>query len=309
MKLTLSEIVEILMLSDSGMTDEELAERFDVHKTTIIKLRQGKIKKGIEARKLIEERIESTKSWDFSRLPRTERLFYFILDKYKRKYFVEKLDKLLEKFEELYTINNYWKVSTDKLKKEAREVRDLLLLYKEAIIKYGFVSKSTIEEYINILTLEPNEQTDAIERALYNLAYAISDLYEVNKDVIFALKEYCECTNARDSAIAVTRDITRSLQEKEKYLGIKWEKFTNKAHINVYEVLRNGRIVASNKERFFYYVNKGIELIKERYAEAIGDKTMNRFYTLEKISGDYQEVLKKLERIYEDLENALKKKQ
>jgi len=308
MKLSIAEVAEILMLSDGGMSDEELAERFDVHKTTIAKLRQGKIKKGLEARKLIQERVEATKLWEFSRLPRTERLFYFILDKYKRKYFAEKLDRLLEKFEKLYPVNNHWKTPIDKLEREAREVRELLLLYKDAVIKYGFVSKSTIEDYINILTLESNEQTDAIERALYNLAYAISELYKVNKDVIFGLKEFCGSSSACENAIGVVKEFTTFLQGEEKYLGIKGEKFINKAHINVYEVLRNGRIVASHKERFFYYVNERIEGVKERYAWATRDKSMGRFYTPEKISEKYREVVEKLERIYEDLENALNKK-
>ncbi len=312
MKLTLPEVAEILILSDGGMLDEELAERFDVHKTTITRLKQGKIKKGIEARKMIENQIEEAKSWGFSRLSETEKIFFIIPDKYKRKYFVEKLNKLLSRFKELYAIENYWRVWTDDLKKEAREVKNTLLLYKDAIIKYGIVSKSTIREYIDILTMEGNEQTDAIEDALYDLAYAVEDLYNVNKYTIFTVKEICGTDEICENTISIIKDFSRCLDEEKKYAGIKREKFTNKAHINVYEVLRNGKIVVSRKRTFLSFINERIKNIKREYVRAFNHcdhfKFEKEWYSPEKINEKYQSVVERLMQIYERIENTLDKK-
>ena len=316
MKLTVQQVAEILILADSGKTNEELAKQFGVHKTTIAKLKSGKIKKGAEARELIKERIEETKRLGFHKIPEEEKLFFLIPDEYKRKYLTEKMKRVLARFNELYKFNDYWRIETEDLHKDAKELKEELLLYKDVLIKNKVLSKSTVQKYINILTMEADDYVSYIEERLYRLAKAFrEDLDGANRFAINGVRGvcgtergliYCIC----EDAISAIKEFSNKVDNEKKFAGINSEKFRNKAHINVYEVLENAKRVVNMGGYLMGIITDRVEGIKDLYKRMFNTCDYFRFekewFSPDKVNKKYDDAIKKITSIYDELEERIK---
>ena len=317
MKLTVEEVTEILILSDNGLSDAELAKMFNVDKTTVSKLKKGTIKKGDTARQLIEKLICEAKHFSLSE---EEKLFSMIPDKYKRKYFIEKYKKYKLEVEKYKNIKSFWNVDLSEINKEANEIREELLKYKKIILENNIVSKQVLVDNINYLTTNFTKEDK-------KLLYAISNLYKLIRDEYFDMNnlarkgiiQFCsywcegdpcglrECIC--EKAIDVIKEFRRECIDSMLEATIT-EKENNWAFVNRYCLLSSARRILNNKTYFLNKVNRYMEKIDNMYRRAWNvagkNKDRDEWYSPDNIRKDYDELNANIEDIFNEISEILK---